>query len=292
MIDDASKDNSVNLIKKLMVKDRRIILFQNAKNMGMLYTKIKGILMAKGKYILLLDEDDVYCQRDAFSILYEEAEKNNLDLLKYKVIKSKPKIKKRQLKNSNQSFPIIFQPELSDILFMRNSTGGIIFTEGYMSDHFIKRNILIKVIKEIDEKYLNAKINFHDDSLIYFLLTRNAYNFKKINKIFYLIVKGWNMNDKNVQFRFQDKLDNRNYSRCNSYLNFIEFLLEKTKDNFYDKQIAFYSFDRWFLNYWCRNFSGTFQKAANVSKEFLANKYIEKFDKKKIKKFLREINHQ
>ena len=94
MIDDASKDNSVNLIKELMVKDKRIILIQNEKNRGTLYTKVKGILMAKGKYILILDEDDIYCQRDAFSTLYNEAEKNNLDLLKFRKIKSTPKKKK------------------------------------------------------------------------------------------------------------------------------------------------------------------------------------------------------
>lgn len=38
MIDDCSKDNSVNLIKELMIKDPRIILYQNKENRGMLYT--------------------------------------------------------------------------------------------------------------------------------------------------------------------------------------------------------------------------------------------------------------
>ena len=81
MIDDCSKDNSVNLIKELMIKDPRIILYQNKENKGMLYTKTRGVLYAKGKYVMILDVDDLYTQRDAFSTLYLEAEKNNLDIL-------------------------------------------------------------------------------------------------------------------------------------------------------------------------------------------------------------------
>ena len=67
MIDDCSKDNSVNLIKKLMIKDPRIILYQNEENRGALYTKTRGVRHAKGKYVMILDVDDIYAQRDAFS---------------------------------------------------------------------------------------------------------------------------------------------------------------------------------------------------------------------------------
>jgi cellulose synthase/poly-beta-1,6-N-acetylglucosamine synthase-like glycosyltransferase len=41
MVDDCSKDNSVNLIKELMIKDPRIRLYQNEENKGALFTKIK-----------------------------------------------------------------------------------------------------------------------------------------------------------------------------------------------------------------------------------------------------------
>ena len=81
MIDDCSKDNSVNLIKELMKTEPRIVLYQNNENKGMLYTKSKGILLSKGKYIMVMHVDDIYVQRDAFRTLYVEAEKNNLDIL-------------------------------------------------------------------------------------------------------------------------------------------------------------------------------------------------------------------
>ena len=81
MVDDCSKDDSVNLIKKLMEKDPRIILIQNKENKGTLYTKTKGVLNAKGEYVMTLDVDDLYAKRNAFSILYKKAKQYNLDIL-------------------------------------------------------------------------------------------------------------------------------------------------------------------------------------------------------------------
>jgi glycosyltransferase involved in cell wall biosynthesis len=42
-----------------MIKDPRIILYQNEENKGMLYTKTRGVLHAKGKYVMILDVDDL-----------------------------------------------------------------------------------------------------------------------------------------------------------------------------------------------------------------------------------------
>ena len=48
---------------------------QNSANRGSLYTKCKGALNAKGKYVMSLDVDDLYAIENAFSILYEKSEK-------------------------------------------------------------------------------------------------------------------------------------------------------------------------------------------------------------------------
>ena len=52
LVDDCSQDNSVNLIKELMKREPRIVLYENKENKGMLYTKSKGLLLAKGKYVI------------------------------------------------------------------------------------------------------------------------------------------------------------------------------------------------------------------------------------------------
>lgn len=55
IVDDGSKDNSVKLIKEIMKREPRIILYENSENKGAFYTKVKGIIFSRGKYVMILD---------------------------------------------------------------------------------------------------------------------------------------------------------------------------------------------------------------------------------------------
>ena len=117
MIDDGSQDNSVHLIKDLMKEEPRIVLLENEKNKGILYTKTKAILHAKGKYVMTMDEDDIYVQKDAFSLLYNEAEKNNLDILGFVFTHSGKKFLSQRNNFKRDKRRIIYQPELSNLMY-------------------------------------------------------------------------------------------------------------------------------------------------------------------------------
>ena len=84
-----------------------IIVLENGKNKGILYTKTQAILHAKGKYVMTMDEDDIYVQRDAFSLLYNEAEKNNLDILGFIFIHSGKKMLRKR--NNGKKFFKVFR---------------------------------------------------------------------------------------------------------------------------------------------------------------------------------------
>ena len=81
LIDDCSTDNSLNIIEKYMKEDPRIKLIKNKKNRKILYSKSIAALNSNGKYIIELDQDDLFIRDDCFSILYYEAEINDLDLV-------------------------------------------------------------------------------------------------------------------------------------------------------------------------------------------------------------------
>jgi glycosyltransferase involved in cell wall biosynthesis len=57
IIDDASTDNSVEIIKSY--NDSRIRFFKNEKNIGQTASLNKGLKLAKSDYIARLDQDDV-----------------------------------------------------------------------------------------------------------------------------------------------------------------------------------------------------------------------------------------
>lgn len=81
LVDDCSEDNTLNIINKYMQQDKRIRLIKNMENRKILYSKSIAALNANGKYIIQLDQDDMFIRDDIFNILYYEAEIYNLDLV-------------------------------------------------------------------------------------------------------------------------------------------------------------------------------------------------------------------
>ena len=74
LINDHSRDNSLNVILEIQKEDPRIKIINNEKNLGILYSRSKAVLEAKGKYILNLDNDDFF--------LDEVEEENGLNRLR------------------------------------------------------------------------------------------------------------------------------------------------------------------------------------------------------------------
>lgn len=84
LINDFSNDNSKTIIENLRKKDSRIKIISNNKNMGTLYSRNIGVLASKGKYILALDNDDMFFDFDVFTKMYKIGEKKVMTLLDLK----------------------------------------------------------------------------------------------------------------------------------------------------------------------------------------------------------------
>ena len=84
-VDDASTDNSSNIIKELMENDKRIIYLKNHENKKTFYSRNKGILQSKGEYILIVDPDDLLLNNILIKA-YETAKKYNLDIVHFYVM--------------------------------------------------------------------------------------------------------------------------------------------------------------------------------------------------------------
>lgn len=61
VVNDESKDQSAAIVGILAKEDSRVRLI-NKKNSGVADTRNAGIDLAKGKYVALLDQDDVWCE--------------------------------------------------------------------------------------------------------------------------------------------------------------------------------------------------------------------------------------
>ena len=287
MVDDFSEDNTVNVVKEFMKKDKRILLYQNDENKGILYTKTKGVLYAKSKYVMILDEDDMYVQKDVFSTLYTEAEKYNLDIVGFaSILNTTFQIEKNR--NSKKKIhhyyvtPVIFQPKIIQRSHDYNNKGEVMRIGDVVWIYFFKTKLFQKTIQEIDDKYMNTKMICHEDFLLIFLLTRKAFNLRQMNRIFHIKIR-WGYE---TQYHSKTKESQADDLFCLSYINYIEFILMKTNNTIKDKKIASFELKKWYFENKCRNNSFIKEKAKNVCKLFLKNEYIEDQMKKEIQNFL------
>ena len=62
IVDDCSKDKSVDIVKEFIKKDSRIQLIVNSVNEGAAVSRNKAIKQAKGDYVAFLDSDDLWLE--------------------------------------------------------------------------------------------------------------------------------------------------------------------------------------------------------------------------------------
>ncbi len=63
IVDDASTDNTVNILKTFAKKDKRVRIIPNLRNLGMYPSLNKALRAAKGEYVARMDHDDISEQK-------------------------------------------------------------------------------------------------------------------------------------------------------------------------------------------------------------------------------------
>ena len=268
IIDDFSNDKSVEIINKLMKKFPSISLYQNQINKGLLYSKLTGILKAKGKYILFLYQNDFFTKKDAFSILYEEVEKNNLDILGFSSLLNEGKY----IHHFNEI------ENISQIMY-NITTEGVRRTGDVIFNYFIKNDILKKILEQINEKYLEKITNYNSDFFLLYLISKNTtHNYKQIKDILYYSSRNWNKKWEESEINI----------RCLSYYNYLEFLYNKTDDNYDEKKIVIYELDNWIFNTKCRKNDIIRDDVSKLVKLLAEKQYVPNQNKKELFLFMFE----
>ena len=85
-INDASTQQTENILKKIQSTDKRIKLLSHSKYLSVYWSRIESIWNSRSKYILLIEPDDMYLNENLFSHLYYYNKKYNLDIMILKLI--------------------------------------------------------------------------------------------------------------------------------------------------------------------------------------------------------------
>ena len=113
VLDDGSKDKTLQIIEEFSQKDSRIKALPNGKNMGVSATRNRGIELASGEWIAFLDSDDMWkpeklekqfeiVEKEAAEFLFTGSSYINEEGEPYKGIFEVPeKITYKKLRNQN-----------------------------------------------------------------------------------------------------------------------------------------------------------------------------------------------
>ena len=241
LIDDNSRDNTPLIIENYMKEDPRIKFIKNEVNRKVLYSKSMATLNSKGKYIIQLDQDDIFIRDDLFDFLYEEAEKNNLDLIQFRdITKNNFHLNRKTIVNCVGRHYILpknnqykTQPELKDTMYINNN---VFLLWGLL----IKADIYKKAIYYLWKIIINYQIIFHEDYLILFMIIILSQNYKYINYFSLIHLnnlrsssnKHWNINEYYLSILLFPIVLSDNYIKNNPtdikiLINFIHLFIKE-----------------------------------------------------------------
>ena len=149
IIDDSSIDNSIKIIEKYKVKDKRIVLLKNKYNKGTFITRNIGIIYSKGKFIIAPDPDDILSKNIIVSC-FKYAEKYNYEMIRFNVYIGKKKLVMKDYVNKLAKKEV-FQPELSTYDFY--GIDELMMIDFNIYNKFVKKEVYMRALNII-QKYI------------------------------------------------------------------------------------------------------------------------------------------
>ena len=282
IINDNSNDNTENIINKMRFEDNRIKCIYHQKNMGVYSSRIEAILLAKGKYIILMDPDDMFLNENLLKILYNYNLKLNLDIVEFTVF--------REIEDSklifypdihfkthyhNFSKKIIYQPELSEILFYIPNTKNYSHTIcRNIWNKMINRKIFLKAIKYIGSYYLNQFVITADDILMNLIVYHYANNYSNIE------IPGYLYNIRKASMSHGDGGNELNIIRSINYFLYFQILYKYIKEFKKCRNFLYFEmedFKQYILDIKNYNVKKYIPQVINYLNEIINDKYVSYF---------------
>lgn len=189
IVNDNSKDITEKILKKLYIEDDRIKIINHNISKGVYYSRVEAILNSNGKYIILMDPDDMFLNENLFQELYNYNLNKNLDIIEFTVYHQIEGRRNLLYPNNhfethyhNFSKKIIHQPELSELLFQ--------IPDKKIYTYSICRNIWNKMIRKkvfldmhafIGFEYFNKFVITADDMAMNLITYHFAHNYTNID---------------------------------------------------------------------------------------------------------------
>ena len=279
LVNDFSKDNTYEIIKNIKKDDQRIIIINNHRNMGTLYSRSIASLIANGEYIFSLDNDDLFFYYDVFDYIYKKAKKDDLDIIGFLAINIRNYTADitRMIDLYTYQFPDEFyleQPELG--VWMIKFNNKFLIHNNMIWDKCIKTLIYKKAVNLLGFKRYSKFLSWAEDTSINYVLLKTAKSFKYIYKygVAHFVGRNTASNTQPIELKIFGEL----------FL--LDIIFDFSGNNIEEKNLlidqALYIYKGYKIKRYINNTNSNYLKS--ILKKIFNCKYTSKLNKRKIKK--------
>lgn len=178
IVNDASKDKSMDVVQKYALKDNRIKIFNHPRNLGLMETRRTGYRNASGDYFVFLDSDD-YLASNALELLYNAISIENADVVCADCIyvyddgtpKGKYSSKLRYGSDSKSVYKSLLSYEMSHSICC-----GKIYRKDLFRNH---------------EYQTYEHFTYGEDTMLFYQIVKNAHKIIKLDaSLYYYVQRG------------------------------------------------------------------------------------------------------
>ena len=186
IVNDNSNDETENIIKDIITLDDRIKYINHLNNSGVYNSRVDAFFLSKGKYILLMDPDDMLLNPKLLEELHKYNLHYNLDIIEFTTLcyeEINSDLKKKNFKYHFHNLEgIIYQPQLSDIFFYNSKTKNYSDVQcRNIWNKIIRRNVLLETFNYIGKDYYKKFFITAEDTIINLISLHFANNYSNIN---------------------------------------------------------------------------------------------------------------
>ena len=279
LINDFSTDNTSEIINKFKKKDHRIIIIENHKNMGTLYSRSIAALISRGNYIFNLDNDDLYFDKDVFDYIYKKGKNEFLDIIGFLTVNlwNYTASIKRMKNIYTYQYPeelYLEQPELG--IWMIKFRGKFLVHNNMIWDKCIKSSLYKKSVNLLGIQRFSKFLSWAEDTSINFIIFNMARNFKYVYKYGILHFKS------NLTSTFTQSFDTKLFGE----IFLLDILYDFSRNNTEDKNLivgqALYIFNRYNITLFNSTYNYDFLKS--ILNKIMNCSYLSELSRRKIKK--------
>jgi hypothetical protein len=238
---------------------------------GILYSIIQGVMIANGKYLMILDDKCFFLENNAIKTIYEAIDKKELDILEFDLYRifSNNYMNLYKCKHFSSRF------NLSRIKY-NYEFNEIDINKELLFNKIIKTNYFRNCIRKYKLNEINETINNYVHEILLFMLESNTnkFNYSSIAKIY----KNESDFDK---FYFND-FSSKKRAIINEIIFYINFIFDNSKNTNEDKKIIIHDFFN-VLSIIYNKFTDISKSSLELLQKFIDCKYISEQNKNLLK---------